>query len=78
MKKTSVYLSEDESRGLQHAAKVTGRSQAQLIRDAIHHVLRTTGSESRTFHSMGKGHGGGKPFVSWDADELYASVTGRE
>ncbi len=35
MRKTSVYLSERESRRLVELARVEGRSQAEIIREAI-------------------------------------------
>lgn len=35
MRKTSVYLSEQESRRLVERARVEGRSQAEIIREAI-------------------------------------------
>jgi hypothetical protein len=39
MKKTQVYLPEDELEGLREAASRSGRSVAALIRDAIRQVV---------------------------------------
>jgi Arc/MetJ-type ribon-helix-helix transcriptional regulator len=76
MKKTSVYLTEEESDGLRRLAVSTGRSQAELIREGLHRMLHEIGSRPRSFASLGKGRGGGRPYASWDADELYEDVTG--
>jgi len=35
MEKTTVYLTETQKRALARAARVTGRSEAELIRDGI-------------------------------------------
>lgn len=75
MRKTSVYLSDEEVEGLRRVAKATGRSQAELIREGIRHVLLADGV--RRFHSMGKGHGGGRPYERWDENELHRAVMGR-
>jgi Arc/MetJ-type ribon-helix-helix transcriptional regulator len=76
VRKTSVYLSDDEADGLRRAAEATGRSQSELIRAGIQMVLQASGVGKRQFHSMGKGHGGGAPYAPWDSDEVYKAVTG--
>lgn len=73
-----MYLTDDEAEELRSAAIATGRSQADLIRDGIQHVLLASGVRNRQFHSLAKGHGGGAPYRSWDADDLYRSVMGHE
>jgi hypothetical protein len=78
MTKTSVYLTPEESLHLKRTAARTGRSQAELIREGVRLVTAQSGETRRTFHSLGKGHGGGAPHSGWDADELYRSVTGRD
>ena len=78
MRKTSVYLTEDEAEELRRLAAATGRSQADLIRGGIQHVLLAGGRGSRQFHSLGKGHGGGDSYQPWDAGDLYRSVMERE
>jgi hypothetical protein len=56
----------------------TGKSQAELIREGVRHVIETAGGAAREFHSLGKGRGGGEPYTPWNADELYTTVMGRE
>jgi ribbon-helix-helix CopG family protein len=75
MKKTSVYLSDEEAAALRQAARVSGRSQAELIRDGVRQMLAAAGVQDRVFHSMGRGHGRGAS-PSWDPDELYRDVMG--
>jgi plasmid stability protein len=72
MRKTSVYLPDEEADALRVFAESTGRSQADVIRDAVRRVVTAEGVPHRVFHSMGKGHGGGGGEVHWDADDLYA------
>jgi hypothetical protein len=78
MNKTSVYLTPEESLHLKRTAARTGRSQAELIREGVRLVTAQSGETHRTFHSLGKGRGGGAPYSRWDADELHRSVTGRD
>ena len=77
MNKTSVYLTQDEAEGLRRVSVTTGRSQAELIREGVRRVIAAMETEPRVFHSMGIGHGGGKPAEGWSADELYEWVMGR-
>jgi Arc/MetJ-type ribon-helix-helix transcriptional regulator len=69
MKKTSVYLSEEEADGLRALSRATGRSQAELIREGIRRMLRGKSSKRR-FHSMGFGAGDGSGARSWSPEEL--------
>jgi hypothetical protein len=71
MLKTSVYLSPEEAESLRSTAARTGRSRAELIREGVRLVTGGTEATVRTFHSLGLGHGGGKQYRRWDADELY-------
>lgn len=75
MKKTTVYLNEDDAEGLRRASAETGRSQSELIRDGIRRVIGRR--PKRKFHSMGKGASGRGYDGGWDADELYEKVMGR-
>jgi hypothetical protein len=77
MKKTSVYLSDEEADALRRASEVSGRSQAELIRDGIRQVVSAAGAEERVFHSMGIGHGRGAD-PRRDPSELYRDVMGVE
>ena len=78
MRKTSVYLTDEEAEGLRRVAMATGKSQAELIREGVRHVIDTEGSATRQFRSLGKGRGGGEPYSPWNPDELYTTVMGRE
>jgi Arc/MetJ-type ribon-helix-helix transcriptional regulator len=70
VRKTSVYLTEQEIAALRALASETGRSQAELIREGIGHVLGQR--PARRFRSMGIGSGDPDRPRRWDADELAA------
>lgn len=77
MRKTTLYLEESEADALRRLAAETGRSQAELIRQAIGQLIspRTT----RTFHSMGRGSSGGDTSARrWSSEDLYRKVMGRQ
>jgi hypothetical protein len=76
MKKTSVYLTDDEVEALRRTAAATGRSQSELLREGVRYVVGAAGMTQRTFRSMGAGHGGGTPYTRPDPDELHARVMG--
>lgn len=78
MRKTSVYLSEDEAAALSRAAAASGVSRSELIREGVRQVAASHTVPSRTFHSLGKGHGGGTARRSWTSDELYQTARRRE
>ncbi len=68
MEKTTVYLTEAQKRALARAARVTGRSEAQLIREGIETVTaRHQASEPRLplFES-------GQPDLAEQVDEALA------
>ena len=44
MEKTTVYLTTDQKRALEQAARAAGRSEARLIREGIEAVTATTGT----------------------------------
>ena len=44
MRKTSVYLTDEEAEGLRRVAMATGKSQAELIREGVRHVIDTEGN----------------------------------
>jgi hypothetical protein len=75
MRKTSVYLSEDDAQRLSRVAALSGRPQSELIRDGIRHVIGAPATRRR-FWSLGRGHGGGKPYTSWKSRELLRKVMG--
>jgi len=74
MRKTTVYLREDEAEGLRLLAGATGESQAELIREGVRRLLRE--GVSRRFHSMGKGEGTGEFRPRWDPDAVLEKTRG--
>ena len=76
MRKTSVYLTEDEAEGLRRLAAREGRAQAELIREGVRRVIADIESEPRTFRSLGIGRGGGRKPGRWTADEVRAKAMG--
>ena len=75
MRKTTVYLHEDEAEGLRLLSGATGESQAELIREGVRRLLRE--GVSRKFHSMGKGKGPGEPRPRWSPDAVREKTLGR-
>ena len=52
MRKTSVYLTDEEAEGLKRLAIREGRPQAELIRAGIRHVIDEAEAEPRSFRSL--------------------------
>jgi hypothetical protein len=75
MRKTTIYLNDDEAEALRSLAAATGRSQAELIRDAIRRAI--TSAPERRFHSLGQGVGTGAPRMRWSPAALYDKAFGR-
>jgi hypothetical protein len=76
MRKTSVYLTDEEAEGLRRLAVREGRPQAELIREGVQRVIAEVGSKPRTFRSLGAGRSdGGKP-ARWTSGELYRKAMG--
>ena len=71
MRKTTVYLSDEEAAALRRTAAETGRSQSELIREGVRMV--TAASGERRFRSMGKGAGTGEP-VGRKVEELLGET----
>jgi Arc/MetJ-type ribon-helix-helix transcriptional regulator len=71
MRKTSVYLSDQEAEQLRRLSIRDGRPQAELIREGVRHVIAEAGAERRQYRSLGKGRGGGQPYEAWSAGDLY-------
>ena len=78
MQKTSVYLNDAEAEGLRRVAAITGLSQANLIRAGVQMVVADYESHPKTFRSLGRGRGGGKPYVAWDSSDLYKRAMGEQ
>jgi hypothetical protein len=77
MKKTSVYLSDDEDAALGRAADATGSTRSDLIREGVRAVVSAHAPRPRTFHSMGRGRGPGGGPRRWSSEELLARRRGR-
>lgn len=69
MRKTTVYLTDEEAAALRRVAGETGRSQSELIREGVRAVTAAGGE--RRFRSMAKGEGTGQP-VGRQAEALLA------
>lgn len=78
MRKTSVYLTKDESEGLRRLAVREGRAQAELIREGIRRVLADDAPPPRAFRSMAVGSSGGQRPARWTSDELYRKTRGED
>ncbi len=74
MVKTTVYLEERDAAALRRMAAETGRSQAQIIREAV--TRSTQAAEPRRLRSMAAGRGSGAP-VARNADEILRDELGR-
>jgi hypothetical protein len=76
MRKTSVYLTEQEAEQLRLLALRDGRPQAELIREGVRRVIAEGEPERRRYRSLGTGHGGGQPYAPWRPGELYDKAMG--
>jgi hypothetical protein len=76
MKKTSVYLSDDEDQALNRAVEATGLARSALIREGIRAVVLAHVSRPRAFHSMGRGRSGSVKPRRWTSEELHAKRRG--
>jgi hypothetical protein len=74
MRKTSVYLTDQEAEGLRRLAIREGRPQAELIRAGIRHVIDEAEAVPRNFRSLGAGRGGGQPYERWSSSDLHDKV----
>ena len=77
MRKTSVYLTDQEAEQLRQLSIRDGRPQAELIREGVRHVIAEAGAERRQYRSLGKGKGGGRPYEPWESKELYGHLMGK-
>jgi hypothetical protein len=75
MRKTTVYLNDDEADALRQLAEATGVSQAELIRGAIRQAVARL--PPRRFHSLGRGTGSGALTPRWGTAELYDKAFGQ-
>ena len=77
MRKTSVYLSDQEAEQLRHISVRDGRPQAELIREGVRHIIAEADAARRTYRSLGMGKGGGRPYEKWSIDELHDKAMGK-
>lgn len=77
MRKTSVYLSDEDAEQLRRASLREGLPQAELIRAGVRHVIAESGADRREFHSLGKGRGGGESYERWDPVAVYDKTMGK-
>jgi hypothetical protein len=75
MRKTSVYLTDDEAEGLRRVAVREGRPQAELIREGVRRVVAELDAEPRRFRSMAAGRG--PAYEPWTPQEVHDKVMGR-
>jgi hypothetical protein len=69
MRKTSVYLDEDQARRLASIARQEGRSQAEILREAVA-TYQPRPSQDRNFALAGSGHGGGSSIAEVPEEDL--------
>ena len=74
MRKTTVYLNEDEADALRQLAEATGISQAEIIRGAIRQAVRRL--PPRKFRSLGRGVGTGGATPRWRSQDVYEKSFG--
>jgi predicted transcriptional regulator len=70
MKKTSVYLSEDDALRLQRLAEQDGKSQADIIREGLAAYERDR-IPDRNFAMLGAGEGDGSSVADTPEEELF-------
>lgn len=75
MRKTSVYLTDDEAEGLRQLAIRERRPQAELIREGVRIVIADAAGP-RQFRSLGKGRGDGRPYERWSSEHLLERAMG--
>jgi Ribbon-helix-helix protein, copG family len=71
--KTTVYLDAVDAAALRRLAAQTGRSQAEIIREAV--AVATAPARRRKFKSHGAGRGTGEP-VGRSADDILRGELG--
>jgi hypothetical protein len=59
MQKTTVYLEDGQAHALRRLAHETGRSQAELIREAVGRVTQEHPKRKLSFIGVGRGNGKG-------------------
>ena len=75
VKKTTIYLENDEAEGLRRLASQTGKSQAELVREIVRGLLAPG---PRAFHSMASGRSSRGRTPDWEPEALYKRVMGED
>jgi hypothetical protein len=76
MRKTSVYLTDEEAEGLRRLAVREGRPQAELIREGVRQVIAGAEQRPRTFRSLGVGRSDGAKPSRRTSEELHRKAMG--
>jgi Arc/MetJ-type ribon-helix-helix transcriptional regulator len=71
MKKTSVYLREEELLQLKQAAEAEGRSQSEVLREAIRLYTSRRNEPPRTFALARSFRGDGRSMADIPEEELF-------
>jgi predicted DNA-binding protein len=69
MRKTSVYLDEEQAERLARLARDEGRPQAEILREAVANYQPRI-SQDRNFALAGSGHGDGSSIADVPEEEL--------
>lgn len=69
MRKTSVYLDEEQAQRLARLAREEGRPQAEILREAVA-SYQPKPSQDRNFALAGSGHGDGSSIADVPEDQL--------
>ena len=75
MRKTTVYLNDDDAEALRQLAAASGTSQAELIRQAVRRAVAER--PERQFRSLGRGASTGRHRSRWSPSALYDKAFGR-
>jgi len=75
MRKTTVYLNDDEAEALRQLAAASGTSQAELIREAVRRAVAQP--PARQFRSLGRGASTGSRRSRWSPSTVYDKAFGR-
>jgi hypothetical protein len=75
MRKTSVYLDADQAERLARLARQQGRSQAEILREAVA-SYEPKPSEDRGFALSGSGQGDGSSVADLPEEELLEGFGG--
>ncbi len=69
MRKTSVYLNEDQAKRLARLAREEGRPQAEILREAVA-TYQPKPSQDRNFALAGSGRGDGSSIADIPEEDL--------